>query len=231
MIEEPPKLTIRRAYPRPTQDQIDAFKDIPTGFLCDAMGGGGAMAANIAPLCIDGRMPLHAHGPALVADNGPAEILATMGALHIAQKGDVVVAATGGHQGCSACGDQFSGMLRNKGVAAFVTDGLMRDYEGIVATGLPAWCAGLSPASPYSNGPGRAGFSAIVGGLNVASGDMIVADRDGVVVVPFAQIDDVIAQLDAIQTLEDTLEARVKSGYAEAPAIAQMIENGTAHEI
>ena len=228
MIEEPAKLTIRATINRPTQAQIDAFKNIPTGFLCDAMDGQGALCTSIQPVCIDGGLPLHTHGPALVADNGPAEILATMGAIHIAQPGDVIVAAVHGHTNCPAAGDRFCGMMKNKGVAGFITDGQMRDYPGIVAAGLPAWCAGLSPNSPYSNGPGKVGFGAVVGGRHVETGDMIVADRDGVVVVPFAMIDAVIAQLAAIQELEDTLDEKVQNGFCEMAKVQAMLEDGTA---
>ncbi len=228
MIEEPKALTICQDYPRPTQRQIDAFADVPTGFLCDAMGGQGALGPQVTPVDLTGRLPIHAHGPALVADNGPAEILATMGALHIAQAGDVIVAAMHGHTGCAAAGDRFCGMMRNKGVAGFVTDGPMRDHAGILDAGLPAWCTGLSPNSPYSNGPGRVGFGAVVAGRHIESGDMIVADRDGVVVVPFAQIDAVIAQLDAIKVLENQLDAKVQGGFCEMTRIALMLEDGTA---
>ena len=65
------------------------------------------------------------------------------------------------------------------------------------------------PNSRYSNGPGKVGFGAVVGGRHIETGDMFVADRDGVVVVPFAVIDAVIAQLAAIQELEDTLDEKV----------------------
>ena len=228
MIEEPPKLQIKASRKRPTQAQIDAFKNIPTGFLCDAMEGQGALDMAIQPICTDGALQSHAHGPALVADNGPAEILATMGALHIAQPGDVVVSAVHGHRNCSAAGDRFCGMMKNKGVAAFVTDGQMRDYPGIIAAGLPAWCAGLSPNSPYSNGPAKVGFGAVVGGRHVETGDMIIADRDGVVVVPFARIDAVIAQLSAIQNLEESLDEKVQSGYCDMPAVEAMLNDGSA---
>ncbi|QFU09666.1 4-hydroxy-4-methyl-2-oxoglutarate aldolase [Rhodobacteraceae bacterium THAF1] len=228
MIKEPPKLQIRATIRRPSAEQVGAFKDIPTGFLCDAMGGQGALDASIQPIGGGLDLPTHAHGPALVADNGPAEILATMGALHIAEPGDIIVSAVHGHKNCSAAGDRFCGMMKNKGVAAFVTDGQMRDYPGIVAAGLPAWCAGLSPNSPYSNGPGKVGFGAVVGGRQVETGDIIVADRDGVVVVPYAQIDAVIAQLAAIQELEDTLDAKVQDGFCEMPAVEAMLADGTA---
>ena len=228
MIEEPPILTIRDSFPRPTKEQVDAFRGVPTGFICDAMNGQGALASSIAPLGFGRDTICEAVGVALVADNGPAEILGTMAALHIMQAGDIIVAAVHGHRNCSVSGDQFCGMLKNKGAAGFVTDGEMRDYEGIIETGLPVWCAGLSPNSPYANGPAKVGFGAVVGGRHVNSGDIIVADRNGVVVVPYAEIDAVIAQVAHVKSLEDALEAKVKSGFCRMEAIEQMIADGRA---
>lgn len=226
MIEEPPRLTLRSGFARPSPKQVAAFQGVPTGLVCDAMGGTGGMSTRIAPA--SGQLPDHAHGVAVVADNGPEEILATIGAMHIMQPGDIVVAATRDCQTCAAAGDQFMGLLRNNGAAGFVTDGAMRDIEGIVAVGLPAWCTGLNPNSPYSNGPGRAGFGAVVGGQFVNSGDIIVADSNGVVVVPFAQIDAVISALVAVQKAEITLEAEVKAGKTQLPIVAEMLADGRA---
>ncbi len=228
MIEEPPQLTLRETFPRPRPDQIAAFRGVPTGFVCDAMGGQGALDSRIRPIG-DGRdTDCTAVGTALVADNGPQEILATMAALHILQPGDIVVAAVHGHRNCSASGDQFCGMLRNKGAAGFVTDGEMRDYDGIVETGLPVWCTGLSPNSPYAHGPARVGFGAVVGGRQINSGDIIVADRNGVVVVPHADIDAVIAQVAQVRALEDALEKKVKAGFCRMEPIEEMIADGRA---
>lgn len=224
MIKEPPALTIRSRIARPAAAQIAAFRDVPTGFVCDAMGGQGAMATAIAPL-VPGA---HVVGPALVADNGPREILATMGALHVLEPGDVLVSAVAGFVDCSAVGDQFCGMLGNKGAAGVVTDGAVRDFDGIAATGLPVWSAGLNPNSPYSNGPGRVGYDAVVGGVRVASGDLIVADRNGVVVVPFDRIDATIAALAEVTALESELEKKVAEGFCRMAAIEEMIADGRA---
>lgn len=228
MINEPPRLTIRTDFPRPTTAQLAAFRDIPTGFLCDAMDGRGAMDTAIGPIGGGGRLPPHAVGVALVADNGPEEILATMGAVHVMKAGDMVVAAVRGAVNCSAAGDQFMGMMRNKGAAGFVTDGAMRDYAGIKAVGLPAWCAGLNPNSPYSNGPGRVGFDAVVGGQTVASGDIVVADENGVVVIPFSRIDAVIAKLADVRAAENALEAKVAAGFCDMGLVQEMLADGRA---
>jgi 4-hydroxy-4-methyl-2-oxoglutarate aldolase len=228
MIEEPTKLTLRKTFPRPTAAQVDAFRDVPTGFVCDAMDGVGGLDTAIEPIGGGSTLPRHAVGVALVADNGPAELLATVGALHIMEKGDFIVAATRGCRTSAAAGDLLLGMLRNKGAAGFVTDGPLRDFDEIIEVGLPVWCNGLNPNSPYANGPGRTGFGAVVGGWTVNSGDIIVADRDGVVVVPFDRIDAVIAQVAHIKTLEDARAAAVKAGAADTQRIADMLADGSA---
>ena len=223
MIEEPPLLRIRRRFNRPSKDQIAAFQGVPTGFICDAMDGKGSLATAIAPLDIG--QPAVA-GPALVAENGPAEILATLAALNLIEQGDVVLAAVEGHQGASCAGDQISGMMKNAGAAGFVTDGPMRDREGVLATGLPCWCTGLNPNSPYGNGPGRLGYGAVIGGTWVERGDLIVADENGVVVIPHARIDEVAEKVKAVKAAEDELEAKVKDGLSTLLDLEEMARDG-----
>lgn len=223
MIEDPPLLTIARTMRRPSAAQISAFQGIPTGFVVDAMNGGGALSSNIQPIGAGRDLHCVAAGPALTADCGPADILATLAALKFIQPGDVVVAAFAGHQGCAAAGDRVTGMMKNNGAAGFVTDGPMRDYIGVVEVGLPAWCTGLSPASPFSNGPGSVGLPIQIGGLEVETGDMIAADRDGVVVVPFEKIDEVIARLEVVSALEADLDAEVAGGLKLPSSIAELL--------
>ena len=77
-------------------------------------------------------------------------------------------------------------MMKNCGAAGFITDGPMRDLSGLRDVGLPAWCTGLTPASPVSKGPGSVGLDIEIGGVRVSSGDIIIADIDGIVAIPLA---------------------------------------------
>ncbi|MCP3972009.1 MAG: RraA family protein [Rhodobacteraceae bacterium] len=223
MIEEPPLLTIKRPSRRPSAAQIDAFQGVPTSFVVDAMQGGGALASTIRPIG-DGRDLLCvAAGPALTVDCGPADILALLAALDFIQPGDIVVSAFHGHQGCAALGDRATAMVRNCGAAGLITDGPARDYSGIVAVGLPLWCTGLTPNTPYGNGPGKVGLPIMIGGCRVETGDMVVADRDGVVVVPFDRIEEVIAAVAKVRALEEALDAEVSAGLTVPPAIRELL--------
>ena len=212
MIEAPPSLTIKNTLRRPTDKQIAAFQGVPTGFVVDALFGGGALSTNIQP--IGGGRDLHcvAAGPAMTADCGAADVLATFAALKFIGPGDVVVSAFAAHSGCAAAGDRLVGMMKNNGAVGFVTDGPVRDYQGIVPVGLPVWCTGLTPASPHMTGPGTVGFPIQIGGQEIETGDMIVADQDGVVVVPFERLEEVIQRLAHIAELERKLDADVAHG-------------------
>lgn len=223
MIEEPPILTIKRATRRPGAAQIAAFQGVPTGFVVDALYGAGALSSDIQPIGAGRDLHCVAAGPALTADCGPADILATLASLKFIQPGDIVVAAFAGHQGCAAAGDRLTGMMKNNGAVGFVTDGPMRDYDGVVGVGLPVWCTGLTPASPFAKGPGAVGQAIQIGGREVETGDMIVADRDGVVVVPYEKIDDVIVMLAQVKELETALDAEVAEGLEMPTAISELL--------
>ncbi len=212
MIEAPPTLTIKTTLRRPTKAQIAAFQNVPTGFVVDALLGGGALSSSIQPIGGGRDLRCVAAGPALTADCGAADVLATFAALKSIRDGDVLVSAFAAHSGCAAAGDRLVGMMKNNGAAGFVTDGPVRDYDGIVPVGLPVWCTGLTPASPHMTGPGSVGFPVQIGGQEVETGDMIVADRDGVVVVPFERLDDVIKNLTRIAEMEASLDADVTAG-------------------
>ncbi|MDU8929181.1 RraA family protein [Alisedimentitalea sp. MJ-SS2] len=212
MIEAPPTLTIKTSMRRPSDAQIAAFQGVPTGFVVDALFGGGALSSKIQPIGGGRDLRSVAAGPALTADCGPADVLATFAALKFIQGGEVVVSAFAAHSGCAAAGDRLIGMMKNNGAAGFVTDGPVRDYDGIVPVGLPVWCSGLTPASPNMTGPGSIGFPVQIGGQEVETGDMIVADQDGVVVVSYERLDEAIQNLERIKEMEQTLDAEVAGG-------------------
>lgn len=214
MIDDAPKVSALSPARRPRADQLRALHDVPTGFVVDALGGSGALDYRIKPV-----VPEQASfcGPALTCDAGPADNLAVFAALEHLQPGDVIVASARGHTGCAITGDLLLGMARNGGAIGFVTDGCVRDIPGIRAVGLPCFAVGVTPNSPAREGPGTVGYPIVLGGMAVASGDVLVGDQDGVVVVPFETIDAVIARLDAVRAAEADLDAKVKAGLKLPP--------------
>ncbi len=228
MIEDPPLLKIRRKFPRPTAAQVAAFRGAQTGNIVDSMDGRGALAAEIKPLDPDQAVFC---GPAVTCQAYPADVLGVLAGLSIVQDGDVLICANDGYRETAVVGDLVIGMLRNRGGTAFVTDGLARDEDGIRAVGLPVFSAGVTPNSPAKTGPGTAGLPIVMAGRTINAGDLVIGDRDGVVVVPYAVIDAVIGRLAQVQKVEIEMAAEVEAGL-DAPAyIAELRDAGRIVEV
>lgn len=228
MIDDPPLLQIHRNFTRPSAQDLAAFAGLQTGYVTDAMGGRGALDYRIKPLA-----PLLQPmvGVALTCHCGPADNLALLGALHAAKAGDVLIVATDGFTGTAVTGDLVMGMARNRGIAGLVTDGMVRDVAGILGVGLPVYCAGVMPNSPARNGPGTVGLPVVMGGVTIESGDVIIADNDGVVVVSQRVIGGVLKQLPAIRQAEASLEAKVKAGLEVPGFFQEIIDQGRVTEL
>lgn len=220
MLDNPPLLTIHRGHRRPDAALVAAFRGAQTSHLVDAMDGRGALDYRIKPMD-----PANAAfcGPALTALAYPADVVGVYGALAEAAPGDVIVVANDAYTATAVIGDLVAGMMKNKGVAAFVTDGLARDRAGIVASGLPLFAAGVIPASPASNGPAVVGAPVTLGGQHVRPGDIVVGDADGVVVVPLDRAEAVLDRLAAVRAAEAKAVAMVESGATDSERIRAIV--------
>ena len=213
MIDEAPTIQTQD-FTRPPPEAVQALRGTPTGFVVDAMGGSGALDFRLRPAIAEQYAFC---GVALTCHTGPADNLALVHALAAVRPDDVIVAAAEGHTGCAVTGDLLLGMARNAGAVGFVTDGCVRDLVGLRQVGLPAWARGVTPNSPHRSGPGTVGFPVMIAGQPVCSGDLILADLDGVVVVPQARIAQVLARLPAIREAEARADESVRRG-ATRPA-------------
>jgi len=112
-------------------------------------------------------------------------------------------------------GDILCARMARRGVAALITDGVVRDLAGVLATGLPVWCRGT--AAPASvNGLTFVGWQEPIGcgGVAVMPNDVIVADGDGAVVIPALFVADVVAAAVEQERLEGWIMGEVESGVA-----------------
>lgn len=222
MIEDHPLLRIRKNFPRPSAAQVDAFRGKQTGHVVDALGGSGGLDPRIKP--IGGVKPFC--GVAVTCNDGPADNLATFASLTVVEPGDVVISTANGFTNIAVIGDLLLGMMKNSGVVAFVTDGAVRDIMGIRAVGLPCYAAAVTPNSPARHGPGTIGFPIVCGDAAIGSGDIVIGDEDGVVVVPYARIEETIERLSAVLAAEADLDAKVKAGMKIPDFFQKMIDSG-----
>ena len=221
MIGEPVELIVRKHFKRPSGEQVKIFQGVPTGFVVDAQNGTGALDWRIKPLDANMRFA----GPAMTADAEPRDCLPVQPAIALSRPGDVLVISNGGSDGAAVIGDNVTAMARNQGLAAIVTDGLVRDIEGILAAGIPVFCCGVSPNSPYARGPGRVGLPIAISRSVIQPGDMVVGDGDGVVVISRGDIDRVIASLKTLKEIEVELESKIKEGLCYAPWVDDYLKS------
>lgn len=220
MLKDPPLLKIRRSWKRLGPRLLERLEGVQTGHLVDAMIGRGALEAEIKP--VD---PANAHfvGSALPCEPFADDNLAVLAAVARAQPGDVLVVAADAFRGTAVVGDNVCLMAKNAGIRAIVVDGMVRDLDGIVAAGVPVHARGVTPNSCVRNGPGRVGFPVVAGGRHISPGDLLVGDRDGVVVVPSGDVDRIAEQLDEIRRAEAEVQARIRTGITTLDAVAALL--------
>ena len=180
MIGDPVALIIRRTIERAPARLVRRIAKAQTSFIADAQQGWGCLHYSIKGLTPKQKFA----GTAVTASGGPRDNLAAMAMLDYVKKGDVLVIATGEDESGAVVGDHWAAIAKQAGAVGIVTDGLVRDAAGIEKLGPPTFARGLSPNAGYRNGPGEVNGVVSVGGITVTPGDIVVGDRDGVVVVP-----------------------------------------------
>lgn len=125
----------------------------------------------------------------------------------------VVVADARGITNAGIFGDILCARMKQRGVAALVTDGAMRDGQGVVQAGLPIWCDGIA-APPSISFLTFAGWQETIGcgGVAVQPGDLIVVDGDGAVVIPPSLLAEVVAEGPKAEAFEAWVMQRVEAG-------------------
>ena len=122
-----------------------------------------------------------------------ASPISTRTAIEAMPEGCIAVIDAMGVKDAGVFGDILCARMVRRGVTALVTDGVVRDLEGVLGTGLPVWCDGAA-APPSVAGLTFVGWGEPIGcgGVAVFPDDVIVADKDGAVVIPQAMLDHVL---------------------------------------
>jgi regulator of RNase E activity RraA len=139
----------------------------------------------------------------------------TRAAIEDMPEGCIAVVDAMGVTDAGIFGDILCARMKTRGVAALVTDGMVRDAAGVLGTGLPVWCQGV--AAP----PSVAGLTFVnwqepigCGGVAVFPDDVVVVDADGAVLIPAALLDEVVATAPEQEHLETWIMQEVERGAA-----------------
>jgi len=141
--------------------------------------------------------------------------ISTRTAIEAMPAGCIAVVDAMGITDAGIFGDILCARMVKRGVSALITDGVVRDLEGVLGTGLPVWCDGFS-APPSVAGLTFVGWGEPIGcgGVAIFPDDVIVADQDGAVVIPKALLDHVLAEGAEQERMEAWIVDQVKGGAA-----------------
>ncbi len=190
-----PGFRYRRNTRVPSPEVVRRFGTFAAADVSDMMNRLYTMEPAIKPVT---PRTLRLLGPACTVKVFPGDNLMVHKSLDLANPGDILVIDASRSMMTAVLGDLVSTKARHRGIAGVVVDGLVRDVDGILALGdLPVFARGTTPLGPLHRGPGEVNYPVSVGGIVVNPGDIIVGDADGVVVVPQASAESMLARLDA----------------------------------
>lgn len=184
---------------------ISAFAALSPTTLADVLDKSHVMDFSIRPVWQS--MPRIA-GPAYPVRCAPGDNLMLHAAIYRAIPGSVIVVEAGDTD-YAVCGGNVCAVAQRHGIAGFVVDGVIRDLAEVRANRFPVFARGVSPIPGGKSVPGVLKGTVHCGGVRVSPGDMVVADEEGCVVVPAADLVRVLpaaqarAAGDAAQTLDE----------------------------
>lgn len=203
-------LRISSQFSRPAIELIEKFKGIPTPNIGDCMNRQFCVDARIK--MINQKRGLQLLGCALTVKTRTIDNLFVHKAIDMAQPGDVIVVDVEGDLHGAIIGEIMATLAEKRGVAGFVLDGCIRDLEAIQEMVFPVFAIGASPRGPYKDGPGEINFPISCGGVIVNPGDIIVGDRDGVIVIPPSDAVQIYEEAQKVVEKETASLKNIKNG-------------------
>lgn len=201
-------LRINTEWPRVEKSLVERYRSVPVAVIGDSANRLQAFDAGFHSY--GGRKKFA--GPAFTVRVRPGDNLFVHRALDTAKPGDVVVVDARGATNTAIIGALMSRYARTRGIEALVIDGAIRDVAELETMDFAVVARGSTPNGPYKSGPGEIGYPIAAGGLSIAPGDLIVGDRDGVLVVPAAEAARVVEHAEARHRAEQQAERDIDAG-------------------
>ena len=176
-------------FTRPDRQTIEAFRGLGAATVYEAAGRAGSVDPAIKPLARGIRLL----GPAVTVRCHPRDNLMLHKALQIAQEGDVIVATTDGYPSAGYWGGLMATSAMARKLGGLAIDGCVRDSEEILSMGFPVFCRGTCVRGTAKGTLGTVNLPILFGEVLVQAGDLILGDDDGLVVIPRAEIQKVLA--------------------------------------
>ncbi|BCQ28148.1 RraA family protein (plasmid) [Caballeronia sp. NK8] len=203
-----------------SDEALKQAEPLPTPNLSDAMG-------KIMPACV-ALKPMHRLtrpmiGRALTVRVPPGDNLFAYKAIASATRNDVIVIDAGGVLEQAIIGEIMTTLAASRGVAGIVVHGAIRDIDIVSVSEFPVFACGYTYRGPYRDGPGEINVPVALAGMPVAPGDLVVGDANGVVVVPHADVGQVLETARRIKEREIRIVEQIELGDYDLAWIDQAL--------
>lgn len=215
------RIFLKRELPDP--EIMAQFKTIPASNTADVMARSCAMNPRIHLVSHPADQVMV--GPAYTVKGRAGDNLALHAALNRCNEGDVIVVSNEEDNTRAIMGEVMMAYLKyTKKIAGIVVDGPIRDIDEICHWDFPVYCTGTTPGGPYKEGPGEINVPISCGGISVNPGDIILADPDGVIVIPRKDAAVILEDAKKFQAADEKKLIAARNGTANREWVEKALE-------
>ncbi|PMC67848.1 methyltransferase [Fusobacterium nucleatum] len=205
------------------QEVIKELGEIPAANIADVMERNCAMNPRIH-LVSNPQNKVMA-GSALTVKVRAGDNLALHAALNMATEGDVIVVSNEGDNTRALMGEiMMTYLCYFKKIAGIILDGPIRDIDEIGGWNFPVYATGTTPGGPYKEGPGEVNVPISCGEVSVNPGDIIVADKDGIIVIPKRDSETILAVAKKLHANDSAKAQAAKTGSTNRDWVTKLLD-------
>lgn len=194
---------------RPDSSLCKTFNNYPTTAISDVMESRNTLTQSIKPVW---NPTPRLVGSAITVNSNAGDEILILKAIEIAKPGDIIIVAGNANPTTACWGGVMSAMAQSRGVKGLITDGMIRDVSDCRELKFPIWATGVTPIAPNSDiPPGDLNLPVSIGEVIVHPGDLVIADEDGVVIVPKEIIEDISISVQSRLSMEEKWIEKISS--------------------
>jgi regulator of RNase E activity RraA len=205
-------LKIKQPTRRVSAEMVEKYREIPAAVVGDCMLRIEAGGPQLRPMHAGGTVLA---GPAYTVKTRPGDNLFVHKAIDLAQPGDIIVVDAGGALDNAIVGEMMLTHAETRGLGGVVIYGAIRDSGHVGKHTFPVFAAGITLRGPFQSGPGYVNVPISLSGMVIQPGDLLLGDDDGLICIPYDDVDALYAESYKRLQGENAQRERVRNGTVD----------------